>query len=280
LLYRTVVPERVELSTAFSKSQFAKHHRMMIKKFLKSAFRKFDFEITRIGPPKALDREEVDHVPPSHPYVERTEYGPSNIETKLALTNAGDEIFEYPDIVNLNHAVVKLLRDANRICELGCGTGKFAMNAVQDNPARFMVASEFDLDTHEWVKVNRKHQNIRYVHGPVSENDGPFDVVVAIEVIEHIADYRSFITDCQRLSGRALITTPNRTRSVEHFHAGPPNYIKHVREWTAGEFYWVLRSFYRSVRLFGVVSDSAPDVIPVNVDSHIGQLIADCSDAY
>jgi hypothetical protein len=151
---------------------------------------------------------------------------------------------------------------------------------VQDGPARFVVASEFDFDTYEWVKANRSHKRVRYVHGPVSDNDGAFDVVVAIEVIEHISDYRRFISDCQKLSNRALITTPNRARSLEHFHAGPPLYVKHVREWTAGEFYWVLKSFYRSVKLFGVVSDTQPDCRPVSVDSRLSQLIADCCNAY
>jgi 2-polyprenyl-3-methyl-5-hydroxy-6-metoxy-1,4-benzoquinol methylase len=252
----------------------------MLKNIVQTVLRKRNLRIVRINSADSDGAAQRDDAVPVYPYLEREEFGPSNIETKLSLTEPGKEIFEYPDIVNLNNAVVNLLGGAKRICELGCGTGKFAVNAVIDDAERFVVASEFDVATHAWVKQNRQHPRVRYVLGPVDKNEVRFDVVVAIEVIEHIRDYPRFIRDCQSLSDRAIITTPNRARSKHHYHAGPPEYVKHVREWTAGEFFWVLRSFYRSVKLFGVVDDATPECRPVDVDSRLGQLIADCGDAY
>lgn len=208
------------------------------------------------------------------PYAERPEFGPSNLDTKLENVARGHP-FEYPDIVKLNQAVVTLVGDAERICELGCGTGKFATAVVQED-GRTVVASEYDPATFQWVSENRAHPRIEYTLGAVPEDAGPFDLLVAIEVIEHIADYAGFLETCRRLAPRALITTPNRARGPETFHAGPPPYPKHVREWTAGEFYWVLRSFYDRVTLYALPDPLKTNLVRVSVDTSMSSLIADC----
>ena len=159
-------------------------------------------------------------VPAKKPYCERDEFGASNIETKLANVAQGLP-FEFPDILNLNAAAVRLVGDAKRICELGCGTGTFAVGAADADTSRFIVASEFDAATHAWVKLNKPRPNIRYVLGPVSAADGPFDLVVAIEVIEHVSDYASFLRVCQHLAPRALLSTPNRAAGENTFTPGP-----------------------------------------------------------
>jgi 2-polyprenyl-3-methyl-5-hydroxy-6-metoxy-1,4-benzoquinol methylase len=241
------------------------------KRAIRAAVNRLGFDVVRCAPtPAACDPFQ----PALSPYVERVEYGPSNIETKLENVRQGLP-FELPDIVNLNLAVVSLLGDARRIAELGAGTGTFATAAAADQRRR-IVASEFDRATHEWATASRSRPNVEYLHGPIPADQPAFDVVVAIEIIEHIADYRGFLTECTRLSDRALITTPNRARSLEAFHAGPPPYIKHVREWTAGEFYWVLRAFYDQVLLYGMTSQTVPAYVAVNVDTRLSPLIADC----
>jgi hypothetical protein len=248
----------------------------IFKKFARNCLKSAGFEIRRIQPAKS-DKSPDIVVPAEKPYFEREEYGASNIETKLENVAKGQP-FEYPDILNLNAAAVRLVGDAKRICELGCGTGNFATGAADADPSRFIVASEFDAPTHEWVKQHKPRSNIRYLLGPVPETEGPFDLVVAIEVIEHISDYSNFIHVCKKLAPRALLSTPNRARGAEYFHAGPPPYYKHVREWTAGEFYWVLRGFYKKITLYALTSQTEPQFITVNVDTQLSPLIADCTD--
>ena len=72
--------------------------------------------------------------------------------------------------------------------------------------------------------------------------------------------------------------TPNRARSAQAHHAGPPAYEQHVREWTAGELYWVLRCFYRDVRLLAMPDPFVPWLEPADVDTTRAQLVADCRD--
>ncbi len=110
----------------------------------------------------------------------------------------------------------------------------------------------------------------------MTKNDGPFDLLVAIEVVEHIADYGGFLRTCASLAPRALITTPNKLRSDQTATAGPPPYYQHVREWTAGEFYWVLRLFYRRVKLFAMPDSNVPGAVPITVVDHMTPIIAEC----
>jgi 2-polyprenyl-3-methyl-5-hydroxy-6-metoxy-1,4-benzoquinol methylase len=214
-------------------------------------------------------------VPAPCVYREREEFGPSNLQIKLDRVNQGRP-FENPDILALNQVVCSLLESEERIVELGAGTGMFAQMASED-PGRFILASEFDRETWQWCMDNLPpRDNVRFVNGPCAPEDGPFDAVVAVEVVEHIADYRSFLETCAGLAPRALLTTPNRRRGAWSFTAGPPSYPEHVREWTAGEFYWVLRCFWNDVRLYGMPDAFMPQCAPIDVNSMASPLIADC----
>jgi SAM-dependent methyltransferase len=253
----------------------------MIKKMIRYILRYYGYEIipykAKIGA-EANKSKSAAVIFPYVPYIERPEYGASNIQTKLENLSKGLP-FEFPDMLNLNNAVATLIGDASRIVELGSGTGNFATAAVQHSKCN-VVASEFDKATHEWVKENKPHPNIEYHHGPLSADCPKFDLVVSVDVIEHIADYRSFLIECVRLADRALITTPNRSRDEQNYHCGPPVYYKHVREWTAGEFYWVLRLFYKNVKLYGMTSQTEPKYVPVDIDTRLSGLIADCNMPY
>jgi cyclopropane fatty-acyl-phospholipid synthase-like methyltransferase len=169
-----------------------------------------------------------------------------------------------------------LSRGEPRIVELGSGTGKFAVLAAQD-PAVFVVASEYDQRTHQWcIEHVAKQANMVFLNGPIPPEFGAFSLSVAIEVVEHVSDFVGFLTQLRALAPRSLITTPNRRRSASDNHSGPPTYFKHVREWTAGEFYWVLRSFWDDVRLYALTSQTHPTYIKVHVDTVLSPLVADC----
>jgi hypothetical protein len=165
-----------------------------------------------------------------------------------------------------------------RIVELGGGTGCFAYEAAAD-ASRFILCTEIDRDASAWAAAHRARPNIRYVGRPPTRDDGPFDLVVAVEVIEHVADFRAFLGTCAALAPRSLISTPNRLRGPKFDLPGPPPSPKHVREWTAGEFYWVLRGFWRDVRLFGMPDPYTPTVVPMRITDTLSPVIADCRDA-
>lgn len=241
-----------------------------LKKYMQKMLRRMGYRVALVKLETELGLSDS-----GKPYVEREEYGASNLQTKLDNVKSGLP-FEYPDIVNLNNAVILLVQNEKRIVELGSGTGKFAYNAAKDQ-TRNVVASEFDFPTYKWCLDNiPKLDNLRFLNGPVSSELATFDLSVSIEVVEHIGDYVGFLKEMCSLAPRSLITTPNRKRSEADYHAGPPAYFKHVREWTAGEFYWVLRCFWNDVRLYALTSQTEPQLVEVNVDTVLSPLIADC----
>lgn len=212
------------------------------------------------------------------PYIENQEVGASNLKDKLDRQQRG-EPFEWPNILALNKTVAGMVSESKNIVELGGGTGAFANFVTDIHDDINILCSEFDSEAHEWAKLNRSHPNISYVNGPV-ESDAKFDLLVSIEVIEHVMNYREFLQTCTSLAPKAIFTTPNKNRSKIHATASPPKYYQHVREWTAGEFYWVLKCFYQSVELFAMPDVYKPGCVPISILSSMTPLIAVCYDPY
>ncbi|HEC65378.1 hypothetical protein LCGC14_1222630 [marine sediment metagenome] len=84
-----------------------------------------------------------------------------------------------------------------------------------------------------------------------------FDVVVAIEIIEHIYDYKLFLeTLIKKFDKRKegyeateyFISTPNRNnRNILKDH---PQNKYHCREWTSSEYLAILKEYFKEVELF------------------------------
>ncbi len=96
-----------------------------------------------------------------------------------------------------------------------------------------------------------------------------FDQVVAIEIIEHVDDYKGFLKSLIRFekrdkNGNSLavdpteywISTPNRNNRFISKH-GPRNKY-HVREWTSGEYYNVLTEFFKNVFFYNSAGVEIP----------------------
>ena len=186
------------------------------------------------------------------PYVEREAPGPVNIQVKLARQAAGGP-FEPPQILLINRAAAALASGARRVVEIGCGTGMFAAELVARDENVHVTASEFDAETFRWTVAHRAHPRITYCQESIDgfSGDRP-DLVVALEVVEHVKDYPGFLYGLTRVADRALLSTPNKNRSAFASVAPSPAFSEHVREWTAGEFYWVLSVFWKDVQMYTV----------------------------
>ena len=213
------------------------------------------------------------------PYFENPEAGPINLDEKeKRLKNGGH--FEWQNMIALNQTVVSLLGNSKTILEIGSGTGCFAWHAAMDN-SRNIVASEMDIKAKEWAIKNRSSENIQYFSKLLKEfKPNSFDIAVAVDVIEHIKDYSTFLKELSCVAQKAVITTPNKLRNEKSARISPPEYYQHVREWTAGEFYWILKVFYRDVRLYSMPNPYIPIYSPINALSRKSPLIAVCNEPY
>jgi SAM-dependent methyltransferase len=183
-------------------------------------------------------------------YIERAEYGPVNLHTKLQRQALGGP-FEPRDITLVNREAVRLAGTPATVLEVGSGTGMFSTLLAHRSPNSQIVASEFQDETREWAMKNRSHPSIEYCKKPFSDfSDNSFELCVALEVIEHISDYPSFLAQVARVAPRAIVSTPNKFRTAHDMALNTPEFDQHVREWSSGEFYWVLRVFWDDVRIF------------------------------
>jgi len=210
-------------------------------------------------------------------YRENPEVGAKNFSEKLARLERG-EPFEWPNIVALNKTVARFIGTAKHIVNIGAGTGSFEDFAAVDRTLE-LVASELDQDCVRWCRENRQRENVTYSSMDMQEllsEYGVFDLAIAVDVIEHVEDFGGFLQAFSRLADRAIVTTPNKARSHKSLTASPPTYYQHVREWTAGEFYWVLRAFYEDVELHAMPDPYVPITQRVGLQSSMTPLIAVC----
>lgn len=98
--------------------------------------------------------------------------------------------------------------------DVGCGAGLLA------EPLARLGAAVTGVDAApELIEAARTHAGeaglaIRYVAGEVADIPGQFDLVTALEVVEHVADPGTFVRQlAQRLApgGLLVMSTPNRT---------------------------------------------------------------------
>jgi len=247
-----------------------------VKKLVKATINKLGIDVKKInktGDTEDFTPESVTYRDGFQPYFENPEAGAINFEDKIERERKGG-FFEWPNITALNLAIVSLLGDAKKIVELGCGTGVFAYEAAND-PSKHITAADLNTRAVEWAKKNRQKENITYENRMIGKEDGPFDMAVSVEVIEHLSDYVSFIKLLQSLAPKAILTTPNKSRQ-NGIQTGPPSYFQHTREWTAGEFYWVLKSFYKDVKLYSMENEYIPALTPIMINEKKTPLVALC----
>lgn len=220
-------------------------------------------------------------------YAERPEARPQNIDAKQERVQQGGP-FEPCSISVINRAATRLLEAERSILEIGCGTGMFSFLAAEE-PHRALTASEPDDKTLRWTIQHRNRPNIEYSRQSLAEfGVDAFDIVVAIELIEHVWDFPAFLWELSPVAPAAIVTTPNKNRSPFDSIANTPAYGEHVREWTSGAFYWVLRAFYSDVAMYTIPDfkseieryksdqNSMPALVKCSVPEHSESLLAVC----
>lgn len=140
---------------------------------------------------------------------------------------------------------------------------RFAQEAFTREKNGIYYSSQVTFDQLDIMKDNREYMQ--------------FDVVVAIEIIEHINDWRGFlkkiITSFSRKDKRGnyitgsegsyykgtefFISTPNRNHPKISDES--PKNIFHVREWTAQEFKAALSEYFNEVELLDYFGKPIPD---------------------
>ena len=152
------------------------------------------------------------------------------------------------------------------VLEVGFGTGFGVLQYAAK--AKRITAIEIDRDAVEFAQKNMPIANVDWETGDIcKETLGMYDVVVMIEVIEHIPRWQEALQtvhDRMLAGGTLIISTPNANGT---FVKNP----LHGDEWTAKEFYDRLSNYFEDVTLHDFSLNN-----PQGLDTRITPLVAVC----
>ena len=207
-----------------------------------------------------------------------------NTEEGLIDLDERDEqtFFEYPDMIVANRSIGEhwITPDVHSVVNIGSGVGTFEAQNAEKYPEIQFLASEMDATSTEWAIKNRSYPNVKYCMDSMEEiikkcpPQQKYDLAVSVDVIEHVADYKSFLDEFVQLADKAVISTPNRDRPSGQIYR--PRYKMHVQEFDAGELYFILKMYYRKVELYSAPDVMKTELIPVGLYSSYDKLFAYC----
>lgn len=148
-----------------------------------------------------------------------------------------------------------------RVLDLGCGTGYGAVElsrsatavvGLDPSPeALDYAAAHFTSANLAWLRADARHLPLR---------DNTFDLIVAFEIIEHLADWGALLDEVTRVllaDGQFIVSTPNKLYYAESRRLSGPNPF-HEHEFSFEEFRDELRSRFAHVSLF--VQNHGPSI--------------------
>ena len=150
------------------------------------------------------------------------------------------------------YAFARQYSQGKRVLDAGCGTGYGAAELAQS--AASVTGLDMAPEAIAYATANYPLPGLRFVVSSCLAIPFPahaFDLVVAYEVIEHLADYREFLAECARVlahQGLFIVSSPNKSYYAESRAGTGPNPY-HQHEFSADEFEQELARVFSNVRL-------------------------------
>jgi ubiquinone/menaquinone biosynthesis C-methylase UbiE len=150
------------------------------------------------------------------------------------------------------YAFARRYAQGQRVLDAGCGTGYGSAELAQSAAA--VTGIDISPDAIEYALATYPLPRLRFLKSSCTSVPFPaesFDLVVAFEVIEHLADYRLFLDESARVlvhDGLFIVSSPNRRYYAETRAATGPNPY-HEHEFEAAEFVRELERVFPNVRL-------------------------------
>ena len=145
------------------------------------------------------------------------------------------------------------LARGKRVLDAGCGTGYGSAELA--HAALHVTGADNAAEAIAFARENYRLPNLQFEQatcGALPHPDGCFDLVVAFEVIEHLAHWREFLREVRRVlapSGQFIVSTPNKLYYTESRGTEGTNPF-HVHEFDFAEFRSELSGMFPHVALF------------------------------
>ena len=137
----------------------------------------------------------------------------------------------------------KYVKNKN-VLDFACGSG-YGSDLLSRNAAK-VLGADIDFETIEYCKTKYKRDNLSFIcveqNKEISEFKDAFDVIVSLQTIEHITEYKVFLFSLKRYlkkNGIVIIATPNNFRNVN-----PPANEFHIYEFDIIELYNILKGIF------------------------------------
>src|SRR5262249_49573191 len=140
-----------------------------------------------------------------------------------------------------------------RALDAGCGAGYGSAELAA--AAESVVGVDRAPEAIEFARANYALPNLRFDEAACESlpyGDGSFDLVVAFEVIEHLEDWRGFLSEARRVlspGGQFVVSTPNKLYYTESRGREGANPF-HVHEFEFEEFRAELQAVFPYVTMF------------------------------
>jgi SAM-dependent methyltransferase len=140
-----------------------------------------------------------------------------------------------------------------RVLDAGCGAGYGSAELA--GMAHSVIGIDVAAEAVEFARQHYPLPNLQFEQGSCTSlphGDASFDLVVAFEVIEHLANWREFLLEVRRVlssGGQFIVSTPNKLYYTESRGEQGANPF-HVHEFDFAEFGEELRAVFPHVSLF------------------------------
>jgi SAM-dependent methyltransferase len=142
--------------------------------------------------------------------------------------------------------------DRARVLDAGCGTG-YGARELTEAESVFGIDISPEAIMHASGESGSLHAHfLRAACEALPFGDASFDLVLAFEVIEHLAEWRQLLTESKRVlrpGGVFLVSTPNKAWYTESRAKAGPN-PWHVHEFEYAEFSAALAECFVHVHLW------------------------------
>jgi len=151
------------------------------------------------------------------------------------------------------YAFAARLARGKRVLDAGCGAGYGTAELAQ--AAASVVGADIAPEAVDFARRNYALPNLWFEQASCTalpHGEGCFDLVVAFEVIEHLANWRDLLREARRVlapGGQFVVSTPNRLYYTESRGKDGPNPF-HVHEFEFEEFRAELGAVFPEVAIF------------------------------
>ncbi len=97
----------------------------------------------------------------------------------------------------------------NSMCEVGCGAGEI-LNGLHNRMPKHVVFSGYEISPQAFDICRQKEkERLKYYRGNMLESETPYsDIALAIDVFEHVEDYRGFLRQLRLKAAHKIFHIP------------------------------------------------------------------------